>query len=178
MSTAGMGVAYGFRPGMRYVWGLMLGQNIVILLFVTGLAALIFALPWIRVMLLIGSSAYLLYLAVKIAFAGAQIGFIQAIKPPGLLDGIILQPINPKAYVVMSTLFSGFPFWPDAYWTEVGVKWLLLHIIWLPIHMAWLYAGVTLERLHLPPRVQRGVNIAMACAMLAVVGLALLSTQG
>ena len=172
LSTAGFGAAYGFRAGLRYVIGLCLGQLVVIAMVVSGLAALILATPSIRVVLLALSTAYLVYLAARIAFAGSRIQFIDAKSPPGIMAGFLLQPINPKAYVVNSTLFSGFAILPDAYWTEVALKLLILNAIWIPIHLGWLYAGVMLERLNLPERTQRLINIAMAAAMLAVVALA------
>jgi threonine/homoserine/homoserine lactone efflux protein len=126
--------------------------------------------------LLLASTGYLLYLAAKIAFAGATIQFTQATRPPGVMSGFLLQPINPKAYVVNTALFSGFALYPEAYWLEVGVKLVLLNAIWFPIHLAWLWAGVALERLKLASRLQRRINLAMAAAMLAVVALAVWST--
>ena len=177
LSTAGFGAAFGFRAGLRYVIGLCLGQLVVIALVVSGLAAAILAFPAIRTVLLVASTAYLLYLAARIAFAGSRIQFIEAKAPPGVLAGFLLQPINPKAYVVNGTLFSGFVLLPNAYWTEVAIKLVILNLIWIPIHLAWLYAGVALERLNLPARTQRGINIFMALAMLAVVALALWSAR-
>jgi len=172
MSAAGMGAAYGFRAGLRYVLGLLLGQLIVITAVVSGLAALILANPTIRTVLFVASTAYLLYLASRIAFAGTRIRFIEAEREPGVLMGLLLQPINPKAYVVNTTLFSGFVLFPEAYWTEVAVKFVVFHALWIPIHLGWLSAGVWLERLDLPERTHRVINIAMALAMLGVVGLA------
>lgn len=172
MGAAGMGAAYGFRPGFAFIVGLALGQLVVIALVVTGIAAAVIAVPAIRTVLLIASTLYLLYLAAKIAFAGTTIQFIQTGRAPGVMSGFLLQPINPKAYVVNTTLFSGFTILPDAYWTEVGLKLVVLNLIWFPIHLAWLYAGVSLERLNLAPRTQRIINAGMALAMLAVVGLA------
>ncbi len=175
MSTAGMGAAYGFRPGLKYVAGLCVGQLLVIFLVVSGLAALILATPVIRTVLFALSTAYLLYLASRIAFAGTRVRFIEARREPGVLAGFLLQPINPKAYVVNTTLFSGFVIWPAAYWFEVTVKLVVLNAIWVPIHLGWLAAGVWLERLDLPERTHRAINVAMALAMLGVVALAALS---
>lgn len=172
LSAAGMGAAYGFRPGLRFVLGLFIGNNLVILAVVSGLAALILATPAVRTVLFAASTAYLLYLAARIALAGSRIAFIQARKPPGVLTGFLLQPINPKAYVVNTTLFSGFVLWPEALWTEALFKLIVVNAVWVPVHLLWLYGGVTLERLDLPERRQRAINIGMAAAMLGVVGLA------
>lgn len=177
MGAAGMGAAYGFRSGLAFITGLCLGQLVVIALVVSGIAAAVIAVPAIRTVLLIASTGYLLYLAAKIAFAGTTIQFVQTGRAPGVMSGFLLQPINPKAYVVNTTLFSGFTIWPDAYWGEVGAKLIVLNLIWFPIHVAWLMAGVSLERLNLPSRTQRAINIVMALAMLGVVALAVYSTR-
>jgi threonine/homoserine/homoserine lactone efflux protein len=175
LSTAGVGAAYGYRNGLAYVAGLFAGSNLVAMLVISGVAATALALPWLRTTLLIASLGYLLWLAWRIASAGAQIGFIEARTPLGFWNGLALQPINPKAYVVNTTLFTGFSFMPDALWLETAIKLLIMNLIWIPLHLGWLGAGISLRRLDLGPQAQRCVNIAMALSMLVAVGLALWS---
>jgi threonine/homoserine/homoserine lactone efflux protein len=175
LSAAGVGAAYGFRAGMRYITGLCIGQLLVIAAVVSGLAALVLASPVIRFVLLGLSTLYLLYLAARIALAGSKVAFIEAQKEPGVMAGILLQPINPKAYAVNTTLFTGFTLYPDAFWVEVLWKILLLNAIWIPIHVGWVWAGGALKRLDLPERTQRAINFTMAASMLIVVALALSS---
>jgi threonine/homoserine/homoserine lactone efflux protein len=175
LSTAGVGAAYGYRAGLAYVAGLFVGNNLVATLAISGVAAAAFALPWLRNVLLIASLAYLLWLAWRIASAGARVGFIKAREPLGFWNGLALQPINPKAYVVGTTLFSGFAFMPENLWLETALKLLIMNLIWVPLHLGWLWAGVSLHRLDLSGRAQRRVNIVMALSMLMAVGLALLS---
>lgn len=177
LTTAGFGAAYGFRPSLRYVVGLFIGTNLVMLAVMTGLAAVILAVPWLRVVLMGASIAYLLYLAARIAFAGAQIAFVEARTAPGIGGGILLQAINPKAYAVNTSLITGFNYAPDAFLFEIITKALILNAIWIPIHLAWLWAGVALHRLNLPAARQRQINFAMAASMLGVVGLALWSAS-
>ncbi|QEW20592.1 leucine export protein LeuE [Marinibacterium anthonyi] len=173
LSTAGVGSGFGYRAGFSYVSGLFVGNAMVSALVISGVAAVVLAVPWLRGVLVLASTAYLLYLALKIALAGSKIAFIHAERAPGFWNGLALQPINPKAYVVSSTLFFGFPFMAGTPATEVLVKLLIFNVLWIPVHLSWLWAGVTLRRLDLDPRIQRGINIAMAVAMLLVVGLAL-----
>jgi len=176
LSTAGVGAAYGYKPGISYVTGLFIGTNLVALMVVSGLAALVFSIPWIRPVLLFASVMYLAYLAAKIAFSGSKVAFIQAKTPPSILDGVMLQFINPKAYVVNTTLFSGFGFMPDNLMAETVIKFLIINAVWIPLHLGWLWAGVTLHRLNLNPKTQRAINMGMAAAMLIVVGLALFAS--
>lgn len=178
LSTAGVGAAYGYRPGVAYVAGLGVGTNLVSIAVISGVAAIAFSIPWLRSALLIASAAYLLYLASKIAFAGAKIAFIEATKPPGFWGGVTLNVINPKAYAVNTTLFSGFGFWPESLVAENALKLVIINAIWIPLHLLWLAAGVTLRRLDLDPKIQRGINIAMALSMIAVVALAAWAQQG
>lgn len=177
LSTAGVGSGFGYRPGLIYVAGLLIGTNMVALAVVTGLAAVLLADPGIRTVLLFASAAYLFYLALRIAMAGSRIGFIRRKAPPGILGGLLLQAINPKAYAVNTTLFTGFSFLPGSFTAEVAIKFLIVNAIWLPIHLGWLWAGVTLHRLDLAPRTQRVINIGMALSMLAVVVLATLANR-
>lgn len=172
LSTAGVGSAFGARAGYRYVLGLFIGTNMVALAVVTGLAALVLAQPAIRTVLMYLSISYLFYLAARIALAGSTIAFIQAARAPGIRDALLLQAINPKAYVVNTALFTGFefglPLWQETLW-----KFFLINIIWIPIHLLWLAAGIGMQRLALPSHWQRLINILMALSLLVVVYLAI-----
>lgn len=172
LSTAGVGSAYGFRPGLAYVAGLFIGTNLVALAVISGLAAILLAEPVIRSILMAASILYLLYLAARIALAGSRIAFIEARRAPGIGAGILLQAINPKAYAVNTTLFMGFPFAPENLAFETLSKLVIVAAIWVPIHLGWLWAGVALHRLDLSDATHRRINLAMAAAMLAVVALA------
>ncbi len=175
LSLAGVGAAFGFRAGLHYMTGLFIGNNLVGLAVVTGLAALILANPVIRTVLAIASAGYLFYMAIRIALAGSKVGFSAATRRPGIVDGVLLQLINPKAYVVSTSIFSGFVILPEALLAEVILKFLLFNVVWIPVHFVWLWAGSALQRLDLPPRVQRGINLIMAAALVGVVLLAGLS---
>jgi len=175
MTTAGVGAAFGQRAGVAYVTGLFLGTNLVALAVVTGLAAILLSVPVVRTVLFVLSTLYLLYLASKIAFAGAKVAFIPAERPPGITGGLALQAINPKAYTVNTMMFTGFPIFPDNIPAELIAKFIIMNLIWIPIHLLWLWAGISLNRLDLAPTLQRRINIGMALSMLAVVGLAILA---
>ncbi|MGI9394605.1 MAG: LysE family translocator, partial [Boseongicola sp.] len=172
LSLAGVGSGYGFREGTRYLLGLFVGTNLVCLGVISGLAAAVLADPNSRTILTVASVAYLIWLAFRIAFAGSKIAFVESLRAPGVRGGIVLQAINPKAYVVNTTLFSGFAFMPNAPSMEIGLKLVILNVIWTAIHFLWLWAGISIRRLELPDQKQRTINFAMAGSMLLVVALA------
>lgn len=177
LSLAGVGAAYGFRAGLRYFTGLFIGTNLVAVAVVTGLAALILANPLIRTVLMVASTSYLLFMAYKIATAGSKIGFKAADRQPGVRDGLMLQAVNPKAYVVNTTFFSGFAFMPNSYGAEVALKFIIMNAIWVALHFGWLWVGARIKAMALATRTQRAINVGMACALLAVVVLALWAMQ-
>ena len=172
LTTAGIGSGFGYAAGLRFLAGLFISTNLVALAVVTGVAATLFSLPYLRSVLLYASIAYLIYLAARIALSGSRIAFIRSATPPGFLIGLGFQAINPKAYAVNTTLFSGFAFWPDSILVETAIKFLIMNIVWIPVHLGWLAAGVYLQRLDLPQRTMFIINLLMAAAMLIVVGLA------
>lgn len=177
LTTAGIGAAFGYPAGFRFLAGLCLGGFINMMIVISGLAAVVLAVPSLRFVLLLASVGYLLYLAWRIASAGAKIGFKPATTPLGFRNGLMLQFINPKAYVVGTTLFSGFAFMPGAPIWEVVVKLLVFNAIWVPVHLIWLGAGAKLGSMNLAQGTQRIINIAMAVSLLVVVFVALLAAR-
>lgn len=173
MSTAGVGAAFGSRAGCRYVAGLCLGTNLVGLAVVTGVAGAALAQPGLRELLTALSLAYIVWLALRVATVGTRINFVTNNKAPGIRAALLLQALNPKAYVVNTTLFAGFAFSGKTALEETVLKFLIINLIWIPIHLGWLAAGIGLQRLDLPLKRQRAINIGMAAALLGVVGLAI-----
>lgn len=175
LSIAGVGSAFGFLEGQRFLWGLWLGNFLVGLAVIFGLKAIIFNIPYLPESLLILSLGYLSYLAFKIAFAGSEIAFIKPKRIPGFFDALTLQMINPKAYAVNATFFTTFNFWPEQFTSMIVIKILVVNAVWIPVHFGWLYAGASLRKLDLPKNVQRGINVFMGISMVVVVILALVS---
>ena len=110
MSIVGVGAAFGFKVGVVYVAGVILGANFVSLLAVSGLFAFLTAFPRLQFLLTTISVCYLCYIAYRIATS--KVGLDTTSKPVkiGLSDGIVIQLLNPKACVIALALFSGSPF--------------------------------------------------------------------
>ena len=176
LSLAGVGSAFGFRAGLKYFIVLFVGNNLVGVFVISGVGALVLADPVTRTVLLVLSSIYLIYLASTIALSGSNIGFKGYTHKPGIKSGVLLQIINPKAYVVNSTMYSGFLLFENAYFLEVIIKVLIVNTIWIPVHFLWLYIGVFIKRLDLSLSIQRTINYFMAIAMVLVVVLSVIAS--
>ena len=176
LSVAGVGAAFGYKSGVRYILGLCLGTNLVALAVVTGLATIVLSNSFLRLVLMLCSSSYLLFLAYRIATQGADISFSKSARKPGILAGILLQLVNPKAYAVNTAMYTAFLIYPNSLVLEIGIKFVIMNLIWFPIHLFWLFRGVYLKSLNLSSRHQSNVNLLMACALVIVVILAVFSS--
>ena len=142
LSVAGVGAAFGYKSGVRYILGLCLGTNLVALAVVTGLATIVLSNSFLRLVLMLCSSSYLLFLAYRIATQGADISFSKSSRKPGILAGILLQLVNPKAYAVNTAMYTAFLIYPNSIVLEIGIKFVIMNLIWFPIHLFWLFLGV------------------------------------
>jgi len=138
MSTAGVGAAFGAAAGYRYVIGLCIGTNLVALAVVTGVAGAVLAQPGLRQILTGLSLIYIVWLALRVATVGAQIDFVSNDRAPGIRAALLLQALNPKAYVVNTTLFAGFAFDGQSWLMEqrainIGMAIALLAVVALAI---------------------------------------------
>ena len=171
LSLAGVGAAFGWRQGFLYMSGLFAGNVLVSLAVITGLSAIILADPVVRTLVLFLSVCYLGYLALRIALAGSKVAFIEMLTAPGFVAGVSLQFINPKAYAVHTTFFSGFAFFPNSFAVEISLKLIILNTIWILLHTLWLYTGSRLHVLQPSAKVQKRINILMALCLCLVISL-------
>ena len=166
LSILGTGAAFGFRVGLKYVMGALVGANVVILLVISGLANFLESLPQIRVILIFISLCYLSYIAFQIASYKSNSGLERTTNLVGFKDGLIIQLINPKAYAVALALFSGFPFSKQTLFVEIYLKLLITNVIFVPAYLAWLLTGVKLNSLNLSHEKARKIKITLAFLML------------
>jgi threonine/homoserine/homoserine lactone efflux protein len=176
LTTAGVGSAYSFQAGLAYLFEIIFGSLIAMSAVGSGLAAIVFSVPYIQDTFLFASLSYLLYLAFRIATSGARITFVETDKPLGFMNGITLSVINSKAYAVDTTIFSGFPILPNKPFAKFALKIIIPASISIPVHFIWLYAGASLKKLGLSGPIISIINIRMALSMLSLVGLALYSS--
>ncbi len=166
LSILGTGAAFGFRVGLKYVIGALVGANVVILLIISGLVNFLESLPQIRVLLIFISLCYLSYIAFQIAASNSNSGLERTTNLVSFKDGLIIQLINPKAYAVALALFSGFPFSKQTLFVEIYLKVLITNVIFIPAYLAWLLAGVKLNSLNLSHKKARTVKIMLAFLMI------------
>ena len=169
LSLAGVGAGFGWRVGMMYLIGLFFGTNGVALLVVLGFKQFLFEIEGVKLTFLFLSLSYLSFLSWRIATSDNKTGFKQSLKAPKLYEGIFLQFVNPKAYVVQGHLFVVLSLGISSYNAEIITKFIIVNSIWIPIHLLWLWLGISLKKWSLASKKQSLVNRAMGLALFAVV---------
>lgn len=171
LSLAGVGAGFGWRVGIMYLIGLFLGTNGVALLVVLGFKQFLFNIDGVELTFLFLSLSYLSFLSWRIATSDNKTGFKQSFKSPKLYEGVFLQFVNPKAYVVQGHLFVVLSLGILPYNLEIITKFVIVNSIWIPIHFFWLWLGISLKKWSLASNKQIWVNRGMGLALFAVVVL-------
>ena len=169
LSLAGVGAGFGWKVGMMYLIGLFFGTNGVALFVVLGFKQFLFEIDGVEITFLLLSLSYLSFLSWRIATSDNKTGFKQSLKAPRLYEGIFLQFVNPKAYVVQGHLFVVLSLGMASYSNEIIVKFIIVNSIWIPIHLLWLWLGISLKKWSLAVNKQIWVNRGMGLALFAVV---------
>ena len=169
LSLAGVGAGFGWRVGILYLIGLFLGTNGVALLVVLGFKQFLFEIDGVELTFLFLSLSYLSFLSWRIATSDNKTGFKQSFKSPKLYEGVFLQFVNPKAYVVQGHLFIVLSLGILPYNLEISTKFIIVNSIWIPIHFFWLWLGISLKKWSLASNKQIWVNRGMGLALFAVV---------
>ena len=169
LSLAGVGAGFGWKVGMMYLIGLFFGTNGVALLVVLGFKQFLFEIDGVEITFLLLSLSYLSFLSWRIAISDNKTSFKQSLKAPRLYEGIFLQFVNPKAYVVQGHLFVVLSLGMASYSNEIIVKFIIVNSIWIPIHLLWLWLGISLKKWSLAVNKQIWVNRGMGLALFAVV---------
>ena len=169
LSLAGVGAGFGWRVGIMYLIGLFLGTNGVALLVVLGFKQFLFEIDGVELTFLFLSLSYLSFLSWRIATSDNKTGFKQSFKSPKLYEGVFLQFVNPKAYVVQGHLFIVLSLGILPYNLEIITKFIIVNSIWIPIHFLWLWLGISLKKWSLASNKQVWVNRSMGLALFAVV---------
>lgn len=107
MSTA-LGANLGLRRALPFIVAVPAGWTLLMLLCGLGLAALVMALPWLRLAVKFGGIAYLVWLAWKLAGASRLGEADPARLRVGFWQGVGLQFLNIKAWMLALALAAGW----------------------------------------------------------------------
>jgi threonine/homoserine/homoserine lactone efflux protein len=140
------GLNFGLRRTVAHLLGINIGFMSLLLATAVGLGALFERVDWLQVAVRILGSAYLLYLAYRIATAG-RTQRADGGRPLSFLEAAAFQYVNPKAWV-MSIAAAG-TFLPDGEAIFPQVLWYVcvFSLVNLPCITAWAAGGTAMARI-------------------------------
>src|SRR6056297_3353961 len=140
MALLATGARFGFRTALPFVAGVALGKQLIVWPIGFGLMELATRAPLLFGVLKYASAAYILWLAWKVANLRLP-GERSAEGAPGFLAGLIVHPLNPKAWALIVAGFTNFvtPGTPTLYATATIAAVLL--VCQIVLHPIWTYSG-------------------------------------
>lgn len=140
MALLATGAGFGFRAALPFVAGVALGKQFVIWPVGFGLMQLADSAPGLFIVLKFASAAYIIWLAYKVA--NLRLGQkAHSENPPGFLAGLVVHPLNPKAWAMIVGSFTAFiPAGTPSLTATATVAAVLLGCQ-LVLHPMWTLAG-------------------------------------
>lgn len=100
------GAAHGLRAALPFVAGVALGKQLIIWPIGFGLMELAVRYPSAFAALKWVSAGYIIWLAWRVT--RMRLGDRGAARAPGFMAGLIVHPLNPKAWAMITTGFTAF----------------------------------------------------------------------
>jgi threonine/homoserine/homoserine lactone efflux protein len=166
---AAAGANLGIRRGLRCVLGVAAGMGAMMLLMASGVAGILLAHEAVLPAVKLCGTAFLLWLAWRIATAGRGGA---GLAPGGFrfLDAAALQWVNPKAWVVAAGAAATYL---DPAPRSLPLAALSFAAVFvaaaLPSGLLWLAFGASVQRLLDDERRRRAFNVAMGLLLAASV---------
>lgn len=172
MALMTTGARYGLRRALPFVAGVALGKQLIIWPLGFGLLALSQQVPVLFEALKWISAAYICWLAWRVANMrlGAQDG---AQKAPGFAAGLIVHPLNPKAWGMITAGFTNFvsPATPALQATAtIAICLLAMQVV---LHPIYTFAGERMARTVAGKPAERYLMWTLAALTVASVGYVL-----
>lgn len=160
MMLLASGVNFGFRRTVPHMLGISMGHALMVFLVGLGLAGVFTAWPLALTVLKVASVAYMLWLAWKIAHAGAPGEGRVKPQPMTFLQAAAFQWVNPKAWAMALGAVSAYVVEPSV-WAYAAVAGAFA-LVNLPSVSVWAGAGQAVRRWLDGPGRLRAFNWTMA----------------
>ncbi|MEM7318111.1 MAG: LysE family translocator [Pseudomonadota bacterium] len=140
MALLATGARYGFRAALPFVAGVALGKQLIIWPVGYGLMATADSAPVLFEVLKYASVVYICWLAWKVANLRLSPG--QSSGPaPGFLAGLVVHPLNPKAWAMIIAGFTSFVATGSPTFDSTLTIALCLLSCQILLHPIWAFAG-------------------------------------
>ncbi|MDD0974201.1 LysE family translocator [Pseudomonas fontis] len=161
----GAGARHGLRPALRHVTGATLGFCLLLVLVGLGLHEVLRYWPGLTQALHWAGVLFLLYMAWKLARDNGQLGDGRPTRVPSLLDGAVMQWLNPKAWLACVAGIGAFVGQGE---NTVLWQFTLIYLVICYLSLGcWAWAGSAIRRYLDNPRRIRLFNRSLALLLIA-----------
>lgn len=160
------GVNYGIKASLPHWLGICLGFPFMVLLVGLGFGVIFDRYPHLHQLIKILGTAYLLYLAYKIASAKPEHIVTGKSKALTFWQAALFQWVNGKAWVMASGAMAAFTTVAGIYWFEISAITLAFLLVAFPCVGIWLLFGAVLKKVLNNPIAQRIFNLLMGLILL------------
>nr|WP_035481881.1 LysE family translocator [Gallaecimonas xiamenensis] len=155
------GMNYGVKASLGHLCGICLGFPVMVLLVGLGFGVVFEHFPHLHQLIKLLGTAYLLWLAWKIASQTPKAIQAGHAKPLNFWQGAAFQWVNGKAWVMASGAIAAFTSTQGAMLWQVLAISLAFLLVAFPCVGLWLVGGAGLRRVLTRAKAQRAFNIAM-----------------
>ncbi|MFA5958543.1 LysE family translocator [Hyphomicrobium sp.] len=161
------GVNFGFVRTQPHILGVVIGFTIMIVAVGLGIGRVFVLFPPLYTALRVVSIAYLLWLAWRIATAGATDPIVSdEARPMTFIEAALFQWVNPKGWTVCLSVAANYVA-PDHLWNDLALLSVVFTLVSTLSASVWALFGTSLRSLLKDERSMRAFNIAMAVALVA-----------
>ena len=160
------GLTYGFRPTLPHVAGITIGFAFMVGTVGLGLGTIFIAYPILQTILKYAGAAYLIYLAIAIAFSGPPTPDGASRGPMTFWGAAVFQWVNAKGWVIVIgtiTAYAAIARFP----LNVAIQSGLCLPIGVLSTATWTLFGSALRPVLKSERAVRAFNVLMALLLLA-----------
>ena len=136
------GANFGFRRTLPHIVGICLGFPLMVIAIGLGLGRVFEEMPAIHTALKIAGSAYLLWLAWRIASAGSAEPAEAGGRPLSFLEAVAFQWVNPKAWIMATGAVSTFTLVGRELAPQVLAMAAIFTVVSIPSTTVWTLLGI------------------------------------
>lgn len=160
------GLNFGLQKSLPHYLGICFGFPTMILLVALGFSAIFTEFAWIKDVLKIVGSIYMLYLAWQILITSTKPDLLQVRKPFSFLQAVLFQWINPKAWLIAASTISIFTLVTNYFRNAIMIGFAYF-CIGVPCVGAWLLFGKFMQQILKTDRHRVWFNVLMALALVS-----------
>lgn len=157
------GARFGLRHSIAHIVGISAGLVMMLLLMACGIGVLFLKWPVLQLILKVGGSFYLFYLAWMIAKSGSpKTASSHEQRPWRFHQATLFQFMNPKAWLMSVSAIGSFTTVGEQYWHSVSLILLVFALVGLKTSSIWTLFGVKLGSWLKTPQAWQRWNLTMS----------------